>query len=71
MIPLITLRLFNNLSEIVNFNNLPICLLGNLNAFLSSAVFFFKINFFENVFQEYLQSIKQIESRSVLTLSRA
>ena len=46
MIPLITLRLFNNLSEIVNFNNLPICLLGNLNAFLSSAVFFFQNQLF-------------------------
>ena len=39
---MIPLRLLNNLSEIVDFKYLPICLLGNLNAFLSSAVFFSK-----------------------------
>ena len=41
------------------------CLLGILTCFLSSAVFFFNINFFERFFQEYHQSVKQFGARSV------
>ena len=35
-----------------------------MHAFLSSADFFFKINFFERFFQEYHQIVKQFGSRS-------
>ena len=41
------------------------------NAFMSSAVFFFKINFFVKSFQEYHLSVKQVGSRSTQTLCRA
>ena len=43
---------------------LTLCPLGNLYPFVSSADFFFKINFFENFFQEYHQSVKQFISIS-------
>ena len=39
-----------------------------LHASLSSADFFFKINFFEKFFQEYHQSVKQFGSRSGPTI---
>ena len=42
-----------------------------LHAFLSSADFCFKINFFEKFFQEFHQRVKQFESRSGPTLCRA
>ena len=32
--------------------------------FLSSADFFFKVNFFEKIFQKYNQRVKQFESRA-------
>ena len=39
---------------------------GNFSpAFLLSVYFFFKINFFEKLFQEYDQSVKQFESRPI------
>ena len=43
---------------------LTLCLLGNFAAFLLSAEFFFKINFFDKFFQEYHQSVKQYGSSS-------
>ena len=42
------------------------CMLGNFHAFLSS-VDFFKISFFEKLFQEYHLSVKQFGSRSGVT----
>ena len=45
--------------------------LGYFSCFLSSADFFFKMNFFGNFFQEYHQSVKQFASRSMPTCFRA
>ena len=38
--------------------HLNLCLLGNFTCFFSSADFFFKVNFFEQLFQDYQQSAK-------------
>ena len=47
---------------------LTIYLLGNYTCFFR--VFFFKISFCENFFQEYHKSVKQFGSRSGPTLCR-
>ena len=46
------------------------CTLGNFSCFCCLLIFF-KINFVENFFQEYHQSVKQFGSRSGLTFCRA
>ena len=40
---------------------LTLCLLGDFHAFLSSAIFFFKINYFEKFFKEYHHSANSLD----------
>ena len=40
---------------LLDLSRFTLCILGNFACFLSSADFFFKINFFEKFFQEYHQ----------------
>ena len=44
---------------------------GNFSRFFCSLLIFFKINFFEKLFQEYNQGVKQFGSRSGLTFCPA
>ena len=61
-----------SITELVTgLNNLTLCLLGNFAWFCVACWFFFKINFFEKFFQEYLRSGKQFGSRSGPTFRRA
>ena len=46
-------------------------MLGNFYVFLSSADFFFKINFFKKFFQEYHLSVKQLDPDQGPTFCRA
>ena len=45
---------------LVHYTDLTLCLLGNFACF---SLMFFKINFFKTFYQEYHQSVKQLESR--------
>ena len=57
--------------HMLRFTRLTLCPLGNFSCVLSSADFFFKIDFFKKFFQEYHLKVKQIRSRSGLTLCHA
>ena len=48
---------------------LTLCMLGNFACFFVVCNFFFKINFFKKIFQEYHQSVKKFVSRSGPTMS--
>ena len=59
----------NQLQDLGKVSIFNLCMLGNFSCFyVSSADFFFKINFFKRFFQEHYQSVKRFGSRSGLTL---
>ena len=47
-----------------------LCMLGNFSCFCCRLLTFFKMNFFEKIFQEHYQSVKRLGSRSGLTESQ-
>ena len=49
---------------------LTLCMLGNFSCFFCRLLIFFKINFFEKLFQEHYQSVKQFGSRPGPTFSK-
>ena len=65
------MTLFGCALQKVNFWKWTACLLVTLARFFSRLLIFFKINFFEKLFQVYRQSVEQFGSRSGPTFCRA